>query len=157
MTVILASSLIASLAIPIVGQSGMAKPPLRACALLTRDLVAKYDTQNPKLREMFKPTEESVGAHGSSCDDGGIFLQVDPFARPDELRKSPGKDWHPVAGIGDAAFFRDNGGRWAELMAWTGSHHFTLQIGIPAGGTAELVKPNAAGLATALIGKLKAH
>ena len=84
-------------------------------------------------------------------------MQVDPFVRHDDLRKSPGKDWQPVAGLGDAAFFRDNGGRWGELIVWTGSRHFTLQISVPNGGTAAAVKPNATGLATALIAKLKGY
>ena len=130
---------------------------IRACSLLTRDLVAKYDTLTPKVRDLFKPEEEAIGTHGSSCNDGGIILQVDPFVRHDDLRKSPGKDWQPVGGLGDAAFFRDNGGRWGELIVWTGRHHFTLQISVPNGGTAESVKPNATGLATALIAKLKAY
>lgn len=131
------------------------KPGIRACTLLTRELVAKYDTHSAKVRDMFKPEEEAIGAHGSSCSDGGIMLQVDPFVRHNDLRKSPGKDWRPLPGIGDTAFFRDNGGRWAELMVWTGPRHFTLQISVPNGGTAESVKPNAVGLATALIQKLK--
>lgn len=133
------------------------KPAIRACSLLTRDLVAKYDTLNPKVRDVFKPEEEAIGTHGSSCNDGGILLQVDPFVRHDDLRKSPGKDWQPIAGLGDLAFFRDNGGRWGELMVWTGSRHFTLQISVPDGATAASVKPNATGLATALIAKLRGY
>ena len=133
------------------------KPAIRACALLTRDLVAKYDTHNPKIREMFKPEEEAIGNHGSSCSDGGIFLQIDPFVRHDDLRRSPAKDWQPVAGIGDTAFFRNNGNRWGELIVWTGSHHFTIQLSVPNGGTAESIKPNTTGLATALIAKLKSY
>lgn len=133
------------------------KPAIRACSLLTPDLVAKYDTFNPKVRDLFKPEEGAIGTHGSSCDHGGILLQIDPFVRHADLRKSPGKDWQPVAGLGDAAFFKDNGGRWGELIVWTGSHHFTLQISVPDGGTAASVKPNATGLATALIAKLKSY
>ena len=132
-------------------------PALRACSLLTRDLVAKFDTLNPKVRGLFKPEEEAIGTHGSSCDDGGILLQVNPFVRHDDLRKSPGKDWQRVDGLGDAAFFKDNGGRWGELIVWTGRRHFTLQISVPNGATAASVKPNATGLATALIAKLKAY
>lgn len=137
------------------GQSAPAKPAVHACAVLTRDLVTKYDTLNPKLHAMFKPEEEAVGPRGSSCNDGGILLQIDPFVREAELRKSPGKEWQPVGGLGETAYFRDNGGRWAELMVWAGSHHFTLQMTVPDGATAESVKPKATGLATALIAKLK--
>ena len=134
-----------------------AKSPIRACTLLTRDLVAKYSTQNAKLRELFKPEEEAIGTHGSSCNDGGIFLQVDPFVRSDNLRKWPAKDWQPVAGVGDTAFFHDNRGRYAELIVWSGSHHFTLQMNVPDGKTADSVKTDATGLATALIAKLKSY
>jgi hypothetical protein len=133
------------------------KPAIRACSLLTRDLAAKYGTHNPKMLELFKPEEEAIGAHGSSCNDGGIFLQVDPFVQSDNLRKSPAKDWQPVAGVGDTAFFHDNRGRYAELIVWSGSHHFTLQMNVPDGKTAESVKPNATGLAMALLTKLKAY
>ena len=131
------------------------KSAIRACSLLTRDLATKYGTHNPKLFELFKPEEEAIGTHGSSCSDGGIFLQVDPFVQSDNLRQSPAKDWQPVAGVGDTAFFHDNRGRYAELIVWSGSHHFTLQISVPDGKTAESVKPNATALATALIAKLK--
>ena len=37
-----------------------AKPAIRACSLLTRDLVAKYDTLNPKVRDFMKPEEEAI-------------------------------------------------------------------------------------------------
>jgi hypothetical protein len=133
------------------------KTAIRACALMTRDLVAKYDTQSPKIREMFKPEEEAIGTHGSSCNDGGFFVQIDPFVRSDDLRRSPAKDWQPVAGVGDTAFFHNNKNRWAELIVWTGSHHFTIQLNVPDGGTAESVKSNTTGMAAALIAKLKAY
>lgn len=133
------------------------KPAIRACSLLTRDLAKKYGTHNPKMFELFKPEEEAIGSHGSSCNDGGIFLQVDPFVQSDNLRKSPPKDWQPVAGVGDTAFFHDNRGRYAELMVWSGAHHLTLQLNVPDGSTSESVKPKATGLAMELIAKLKAQ
>jgi len=143
---------------PALAQSG--KPTsgtsaIRACELLTRDMVAKYDTQNPKLRELIPRNEEAIGSHGSSCDDGGIMIQINPFLRSDGFRKSPPKDWQAVAGVGDTAYFHNNKNRWAELMVWTGTHHFTIQLSVPDGGTAESVKPNTIGLATALIARLK--
>ena len=150
-------SFLACFGIDMAAAQSAAKPPIRACTLLTRDLVAKYSTQNPKLRELFKPEEEAIGTHGSSCNDGGIFLQVDPFVQSDNLRKSPAKDWQAVSGVGDTAFFHDNRGRYAELIVWSGSHHFTLQMNVPDGKTAESVKPDATGLAGALIAKLKAY
>ena len=138
---------------PAFSQSG--KPAIRACEVLTRDMVAKYDTQNPKLRDLIPRQEEAIGSHGSSCDDGGILIQIDPFLRSDVYRKSPPKDWQAVTGVGDTAYFRNNRNMWAELMVWTGTHHFTIQLSVPNGGTAESVKPNTIGLATAIVAKLK--
>lgn len=148
--------LVACLAADVAAQSAT-KSPVRACTLLTRDLVSKYSTQNAKILQLFKPEEEAIGTRGSSCNDGGIFLQVDPFVRSDDLRKSPAKDWQAVSGVGETAFFHDNSGRYAELMVWSGNHHFTLQMDVPDGKTAESVKPNAVALATALIAKLKSQ
>ena len=145
-------------ATPALAQSG--KPTsggsaIRACEVLTRDMVTKYDTQSPKIRALIPRQEEAIGSHGSSCDDGGIFVQIDPFPGSDSYRKSPPKDWQAVSGVGDTAYFHNNKNRWAELMVWTGTHHFTIQLSVPDGGTAESVKPNTVGLATALIARLK--
>lgn len=96
-----------------------------------------------------------MGPNGSSCDKGQIGLQVNPFARPEELRKSPGKDWQPVSGVGDTAFFRNNRDQYAELMVWTGPHHFTIQLSVPVGGKADSIKPNVIGLANGIIPKLR--
>ena len=153
-------SIVAGLAVAgsTVAQSGKpssGRPAIRACEVLTRDMVVKYDTLNPKLRDLIPPQEEAIGSHGSSCDDGGIHIQIDPFLRSDVYRKSPPKDWQAVSGVGDTAYFRNNGNRWAELMVWTGTRHFTIQLSVPDGGTAESVKPKAIGLATALVAKLK--
>ena len=75
--------------------------------------------------------------------------------RPDELRKSPGKDWQRQTGVGDTAFFRNNANSYAELMVFVGAHHFTIQLGVPNGGTAESIKPNTIALAHAIIAKLR--
>lgn len=152
---IAASLAVASAAVAQPAKPSSGKPAIRACEVLTRDMVAKYDTQSPKLRGLIPRQEEAIGSHGSSCDDGGILIQINPFINSDGYRKSPPKDWQTVSGVGDAAFFRNNGGRWAELMVWTGTHHFTIQLSVPDGATAESVKPNTIGLATALVARLK--
>ena len=136
------------------------KPRISACSLLTDDLVTKFDTtpphlRQPEVRKHFKATEEPVGPNGSSCDNGQIFLQVNPFARADEMRKSPGKDWQPVSGVGDTAFFHNNRDLFAELIVWTGPHHFTIQLGVPAGGKSDSIRPNVIGLANEIIPKLR--
>jgi len=148
-------SLVACLAAasPAPAQSG--KPAIRACEVLTRDVVAKFDTGNPKMRDLIPRDEEAIGSHGSSCNDGSIFVQIDPFLNSDSYRKSPAKDWQAVSGVGDTAYFHNNRDRYAELMVWSGKHHFTIQLSVPDGRTAEAVKPNTIGIATALIAKLK--
>ena len=155
MRVITSLSLVACLAAagPAPAQSG--KPAIRACEVLTRDVVAKFDTGNPKMRDLIPREEEAIGSHGSSCNDGSIFVQIDPFLNSDSYRKSPAKDWQPVSGVGDTAYFHNNRDRYAELMVWSGRHHFTIQLSVPDGRTAEAVKPNTIGIATALIAKLK--
>ena len=128
---------------------------ISACALLTPDVMAKFDTGKPEVLKMFKPEEEPVGVNGTYCEHGNIGLQVNPFARPDELRNSPAKDWQPVPGVGDTAFFRNNRNTYAELMVWTGPNHFTIQLGVPTGGTVESIRPKVIGLANAIIAKLR--
>jgi hypothetical protein len=128
--------------------------PISACSLLSPELVEKF-TENKKLLKLFKPEETPVGAKGTHCEHGDIGLQVNPFARPGELRKSPGKDWQPVTGVGDTAFFRANRSDYAELLVWTGPHHFTIQLSVPSGSTPEAIKPNTIALAHAIIPKLR--
>jgi hypothetical protein len=128
---------------------------ISACALLTPDVMAKFDTGKAEVLKLFKPEEEPVGVNGTYCEYGGVGLQVNPFARPDDMRKSPAKDWQPVTGVGDTAFFHNNRNLYAELMVFTGPNHFTIQLHVPTGGTAESVRPKAIGLANAIIPKLR--
>lgn len=137
------------------GAAGAKRP--NACSFLPRPLMEKV-TPGPVNKFVFemKPEEGPVGPAGSSCDYATTGLQINPFARPDEMRRnSPGKDWQRLGGVGDAAYFRDNGGRWAELIVWTGAHHFTIQMGVPNGSTAEAIKPNVVTLAHAIVNQLK--
>jgi hypothetical protein len=129
---------------------------ISACSLLPRALMEKV-TPGPVNKIVFeiKATEDPVGANGSACGYAGTELQIDPFARADEMRRnSPGKDWQRLTGVGDAAYFHNNSDRYAELMVWTGAHHFTIQMSVPNGSTAEAVKPNTIMLANAIIPKL---
>jgi hypothetical protein len=153
-TVVILGGLIVPIAGPLpCADAGQGR--LSACALLSRDLVEKFDTGNPQVLKMMKPSEEPVGATGSICDDGNIGFQINPFARADDLRKSPGKDWQLVPGVGETAHFRNKADTYAELMVWTGPHHFTLQVGVPNGGTVESIKPRVIDLARAIIAKLR--
>ena len=83
-------------------------PRINACTILTPDIVAKFTTAVKTTVES-KPTETPVGVNGSFCDYGGIGLQIDPFATvsADRMRKSPTKDWVPVSGVGDTAYFHN--------------------------------------------------
>ena len=128
---------------------------MSACALMSRDLVEKFNTGSNQILKLMEPSEEPIGANGSACEDGNIGFQINPFARADELRKSPGKDWQPLTGVGETAFFRNKADTYAELMVWTGPHHFTIQLGVPPGGTVESVKPNTIALAHAIVAKLR--
>jgi hypothetical protein len=126
-----------------------------ACSLLSREAIGKVVTPASKYILDAKPSEEPVGAKGSSCSYADLMLQVDPFARPDELRKAPGKDWQPVTGVGEAAYFHNNSDRFAELMGWSGAHHFTIQIGVPSDSTADKMKPGLIALANTILARLK--
>jgi hypothetical protein len=130
-----------------------AKPRISACSVMPRELVAKLEA-NPQLLKYSKMEEEPIGASGSYCDYGSLGLQINPFAS-NSKPASPGKEWQPVAGVGDAAFFRSNRGMWAELIVWTGPHHFTIQYSIRQGSTAEATKPTTIELARAIIPKLR--
>lgn len=133
-----------------------AKPAIRACALLTREVAVQFGTHtDPKLLDLIPPQEDEVGSGGTGCQYGGIYLQIDPFARAAQMRTSPARDWVPVSGVGDTAYFHNNRDRYAELMVWSGAHHFTIQMSVPTGGTAESTKPKTVALANALIPKLR--
>jgi hypothetical protein len=128
---------------------------INACTILTRDVAAKATTAASKTVLKSTPEERPVGLNGSYCDYGGIGLQIDPFAGADRIRQSPEKNWVPVSGVGDTAYFYNVRDFFAELIVWSGSHHFAIQMEVPAGGTAEQLKPNTIQLANLIIPKLK--
>lgn len=124
-----------------------------ACTLLTRDVVDKVRVARTAVKT--PPEESPVGLNGSYCDYGGVGLQINPFAGADRIRKSPAKDWVPVSGVGETAYFNNVRDFFAELIVWSGSHHFAIQMEVPVGGTAEQLKPNTIQLANLIIPKLK--
>jgi hypothetical protein len=137
-------------------RAGAGGARIRACSLLTRDLLLKVTpTLNTRLIDQFPPEEEEIGVNGTYCEYGNVGLQVNPFARAQEMRKSMGKEWTPVSGVGDAAFFRNNKGMYAELVVWTGANHFTIQMNVPMGTAADSLRPNMVALANAIIPKLR--
>lgn len=126
-----------------------------ACSILTRDLVVPF-AENKKVLDMLPPEEETLAGSGSACEWGVVRLQLYPAARgAAQKATAPNKEFQPVAGAGDAAFFRNNRNTYAELVVWTGMHYFTLQVGVPTGRTAEAIRPDVLALANAVIKKLR--
>lgn len=143
-------------AVPSVGQTPAGNPArLNACAVLTRDMVDKVAVAAAKATVTSAPTATPVGVNGSQCDYGGITLQIDPFAGADRMRKTPAKDWVPVSGVGETAYFHNVRDFMAELIVWSGSHHFGVLMDVPVGSTAEQIKPNLVQLASLIVPKLK--
>jgi hypothetical protein len=56
---------------------------------------------------------------------------------------------------GDAAYFRDNGGRFADLYVRTNAHGLGVQMAMPIGRTSASIQPNAIAHAKAILPKLK--
>ena len=125
----------------------------KACSLLTKDLALKITGTNKALFDL-PPRETPIGK-GSECNWGDIQLQIDPFswASLEGMGKND-KKWTEVSGVGDKAYFRENG-RFAELMSHVGGRTFTIQLGVPVTSTAEKIKPNVITLANAIVPKLK--
>jgi len=125
-----------------------------ACSLLPKELVAKYYSGNKRLFETETPHGEPLGKEGSDCGYGGIQLQVDPFPA-DRVADLVKKDWIPTSGVGDRAYFRNNGDRFAELIIISGPHVITIQMDVPNGKTAEATKPDTIALAKEILPKVK--
>jgi hypothetical protein len=68
-------------AVPSQAEAGVAaaagQPAVRACAVLTRDLVAPF-TENKKMLDLIPPQEEELGTTGTACEYGGVRLQLFP-------------------------------------------------------------------------------
>lgn len=135
-----------------------AKPAVRACPLLTREVVTQVSPYEKKVLDVVLgvPASEDPVGSGSGCSYGGITMQVDPFP-PAVFDKQREKDkkWVAVQGVGDTAYYRDNMGRWGELYVASAGHVLTIQMDIPMGKTAASIQPNTIALAKAILPKLK--
>jgi hypothetical protein len=127
--------------------------PIRACTLLTKDLVAPF-TANKRVLDIMAPEEEPMKPSGSACEWGVVRLQIMPVPATAK-RAAPSPQWQPLTGAGETAFFRANGNEYAELMVWAKSHYLTLQVGVPSGSTPQAIRPNTVTLANAIIAKIK--
>jgi hypothetical protein len=133
------------------GGAAAGQPPIRACTVLTKELVAPF-TENKKILELIAPQEETLGTSGTACEYGAVRLQL--FPGRGGKRTVSAKDLEPVTGAGDGGYFRSNRNRYAELMVWTAKHSLDLQVSVPTGRTAEAIKPDVIALANAIIAKL---
>jgi hypothetical protein len=133
------------------GAPAAGQPALRACAVLTRDLVAPF-TENKTILDLIPPEEEALGTSGTACEYGAVRLQL--FPGRGGKRTVSAKDLQPISGAGEGGFFRSNRDRYAELMVWTGKHSLDLQVSVPSGRTAEAIKLEVVALANAIIAKL---
>jgi hypothetical protein len=131
-----------------------AAPSIRACTLLTRDLAMQVTPYEGEARDFvmkIAADEDAVGVSGSACTYGGITLQIDPFAPATLDRQRDRDNWVPVANVGDAAYFFDRRGEYAELYVRTGSRVFTIQMDVPPGRTTASIQPNVIALARAIL------
>jgi hypothetical protein len=133
------------------GGPAAGQPAVRACAVLTRDLVAPF-TENKKMLDLIPPQEEELGTSGTACDYGAVRLQL--FPGRGGKRTFSARDLEPISGAGEGGYFRNNRDRYAELMVWTSRHSLDLQVSVPSGRTAEAMKPDLVALANAIIAKL---
>ena len=127
------------------------QPAVRACAVLTRDLVVPF-TENKKILDLLPPQEETLGTSGTACEYGAVRLQL--FPGRGGKRTMSAKDLQPISGAGEGGHFRSNRDRYAELMVWTSKHSLDLQVSVPSGRTAEAIKSDVVALANAIIAKL---
>lgn len=126
-------------------------PAVRACQVLTRDLVAPL-TANKTVLDLLPPEESAVGTSGTACQYGAVRLQL--FPGRGGKRTPSVKDLQPISGAGQGGYFHNNRDRYAELTVWTDKHSLDLQVSVPSGRTAEAIKPDVIALANAIIAKL---
>jgi hypothetical protein len=131
--------------------SAAGQPAVRACTVLTRELVAPL-TANKSILDLIPPQEEALGTSGTACQYGSVRLQLFPGRGGKRTASAPGLQ--PVSGAGEGGYFRSNRDRYAELMVWTAKHSLDLQVSVPSGRTAEAIKPDVVALANAIIAKL---
>ena len=131
-------------------------PAIKACSLLSKELAMKVSGAANKAVFDLPPQEEAAGKSGAACNYADITLQIDAFtpASIDQMAKQQGKNWEPVAGVGDRAYFRGDR-NFAQLIGYVGARTFTVELGVPFQSTADKMKPNAITLANAVIPKLK--
>jgi hypothetical protein len=126
---------------------------VKVCSLLPVAEVKKLAPWEPMFDQM-KIEEEGFG-NGSSCNYPTATVQVMQFRQGtiDALAKDAKLE--SVAGVGDAAWLRNNRNEYAELLARVGPHLLTVQLSIDRGKTFDIAKPAVLGLGKAFAAKLR--
>jgi hypothetical protein len=141
------------------GTATAGEPAVHACSLLTKELIRKVTPYEGKALDISlsqDPEENTLGAGGSDCCNGGICVQIDPRFTFEAFKGQRGwESAEHVVGVGDEALFHDNIGEWAELIVRSRPHLLTIRMDIPRGKTAASIKPNVIALAKELLPKLK--
>lgn len=135
-----------------------AKPTeIKACSLLTRELVERTSAAGKQAIAAAKPEEVSLGRSGKACQWADLMLQVDPFpaSRLGDLGKNDPKNWETVPGVGDAAYFHNVKDAVAELFVRVGPRTVGILMDVPAGSKAAAIKPKLVELAREIVPKLR--
>ena len=171
MTSLLVAGCVSSTALAF--QAGSGGGAGKACALLPRDLAMKVSTPAGKkalerAKPQDNPEEMAIAKGASACFYGRILLVLDPAAQPErirnEMRARGGprdrsgtpvyKNYEPVPGVGNDAFFHANSS-FANLDVWVGSRHFSIEMGAGFEDDAKALKPNVIELAKAIVPQLR--
>lgn len=138
--------------------SGVASPRAQPAArVAVCPLVSKAEVKTHlPWQAMFDamPLEElPIGATGSSCGFPNLHVQVMPYTPRffEELRKTGPLEAVPA--LGDAAFFRDNKGEYAEVFVQVGTRLLTLQADVNT--TVAAIRPNVLALAKLYVTRLR--
>jgi hypothetical protein len=136
------------------GQGGGAQyQVVKVCSLLPVAEVKKLAPWEPMFDQM-KVEEEGFGG-GSSCNYPTATVQVMQFRQGTIDALAKGATLEPVAGVGDAAWLRNNRNMFAELLAKVGPHLLTVQLNIDRDKTFDTSKPTLLGLGKAFAAALR--
>jgi len=125
---------------------------IAVCPLVSRAEVKKHLPWQDLFDQM-PLEEEPIGATGSSCGFPTLHVQVLPFTPRflDEVRKTGPLE--QVPSLGDAAYFRDNRGEYAEVYVQVGQRLLTLQADVDT--TVAATKPQVIALAKLYVARLR--
>jgi len=126
--------------------------PVLVCPLMPKEEVKEYFPWAAAL-DSTPIEEEAVGTTGSSCNYPTLHAQVIAYSSHaiETMKKSGGAE--SIAGIGEAAYLRNDRGEHAEILVRVGDRMLTLQATIDGGY--EAAKPKLIELAKAYVGKLR--